>query len=176
MPDFERTISKSDDRVTVYSFSDENLRRFATVGAATVRKSDGRATNFELFMVLPVDLAGANLDAVASLLFDVFTYGLKDDVQLQAGYVIPPSPLVPPQWNTRALLIDEPVGEPEDIATIHIRATHIDVWWVVPIYESEFQFIRMRGAEAFYELADAAERSLADPRRPPLVRMTSASW
>jgi hypothetical protein len=168
-PRAEKSISKDDDRVSVYEFSN-GMRRFATVGASGIQKQDHPA-RFELFMILPTDLAGATSDEVMSLLFDIFTYGLRDDVVLRPGYAIPPSRLVPEAWHTRALLIDEPVGEPDDLSTMHFGSEHIELLWVVPIYDAEYHFIAQNGVERFYELADASEWSLSDPTRPSLQRL-----
>lgn len=168
MPEFSRTMSKEAEQVTAYSFPQEALTRFATVGASGLKK-DQASADFELFMVLPNDLAGATFDEVTSMLFDVVAYGVRPDVRMVPGYAVPPSPLVPKSWNTRALLIDEPVGEPEDLATMHIGPKHIDLLWVVPIYKSEYHYIQQQGVERFYELADGSEWSLVDPTRPALA-------
>ena len=172
-PRSERSISKDDDRVSVYEFSN-GMKRYATVGASGAHKRRHLASR-EFFMILPTDLAGATSDEVISLLFDVFAYSLRDDVVLMPGYVIPPSPLVPNAWRTRALLIDEPIGEPEDLSTMHFGSEHVALLWIVPIFEAEYHFIQRNGVEMFYELADASQWSVSDPTRPslvPLLRVT----
>jgi Suppressor of fused protein (SUFU) len=176
MPDQRRVSRKGDDTVEVYSFpasEDTRVHRFVTIGASTVPRQDGRAASFELFMALPSDLGGAPFNAVTSFLLDVFVHGLRSDVVYSNGYTIAPTALAPPQWGATALLFDEPTGEPEEIATFHIGPTHVNVYWVIPIYASEFQLIQRDRVDAFFALAQSSDASLADPNRPPLVSIAS---
>lgn len=170
-PELKRTTSRNDEEVDVYSFparGERGVARVATVGASQVRRDDGEPASFELLMVLPRDLGGATFTEVSSFLLDVFAKGLKSDVHLRVGYTIAPTALAPREWPARALFFDEPAGEPEELATFHVDGLHVDLLWVVPIYESEYNGIRRLGLDWFYSLEEQSEWSLADPHRPPL--------
>jgi hypothetical protein len=169
-PELTHTIARGDDTVDAYGFPARQNRRVfrvVTVGAAQVRRDDGEQAGFELLMVLPGDLGGATFNEVSSFMFDVFAYGLTSTAPLRVGGSIAPSPLVPQAWPTRALLFDEPAGEPEDLATFHVDGLHVDLLWVVPIYPGEYERIRQDGLDWFYDRERESEWSLADPHRPP---------
>jgi hypothetical protein len=170
-PEVQRTTSRNDETVTVYGFRDRSapgLYRVVTVGASLVKRDDGELASFELFMVLPPDLGGATFTEVSSFVLDVFALGLERDVELSVGYRIAPTALMPAAWPARAILLDEPAGEPEELATFHVEGAHADLLWIVPIYESEYQGIDQHGLDWFYDLEEQSEWSLADPHRPPL--------
>ncbi len=170
-PEVQRTTSRNDEIVDVYGFRDRNapaLFRAVTVGASLVKRDDGEPASFELLMVLPPDLGGATFTEVSSFMLDVFALGLERDVALSVGYRIAPTPLVPAAWPTRAILLDEPAGEPEELATFHVQGAHADLLWIVPIHESEYQGIEQHGLDWFYDLEEQSEWSLAAPHRPPL--------
>ncbi len=175
-PDVRRTTTRKDEVVDVHGFAarpGSSVYRVATAGAAQVRRDDGDLASFELLMVLPRDLGGATFTEVTSFLLDVFAHGLRQDVRLRPGFTIAPTPLAPTAWPARALLFQEPLGEPEELATFHVDGIHVDLLWVVPIHESEFEGIRQHGLEWFYDLDERSEWSLADPHRPPLDAMES---
>jgi hypothetical protein len=172
LPAERQSFTRGDDRVEVYSFpATGNVRvsRVASVGASTYVR-DGRY-RAEFMMALPGDLGGATFAQVAGFLMDVALYAQQDDVRLREGMVIPPSPLVPEAWVPRALLVDLPRSEPEELASVHVGIQHVNLWWVIPIYVSEYELICQSGLEAFDELEQASESSLADVRRPPLVHL-----
>lgn len=171
-PQFQTTVERNDDVVDVYGFpahGERGVFRALTVGASEVRRTDGEFASFELMMVLPRDLGGTTFKQVSSLMLDVMAYGLTSTATLKIGYTFAPSPHVPSHWSARALLLDEPAGEPEELATFHVDGLHVDLLWIVPIYETEYEGIKQNGLEWFYDLEQKSEWSLADPHRPSFL-------
>jgi len=101
-------------------------------------------------------------------MFDVMAYSLRPEVRVASGRTIPETRLMPKAWKPRALLFDEPRGEPEDIGSVHVGLQHVELLWLVPIYGEEERLISLEGIEAFDELDQHSEWSLADPARPPV--------
>lgn len=171
-PELHTTVERNDDVIDVYGFPPRGERgvfRAVTVGASEVKRKNGELAGFELMMVLPRDLGGATFKQVSSLMLDVMVYGLTSQTPLRIGYTFTPSPHIPSDWSARSLLLDEPAGEPEDLATFHVDGLHIELLWIVPIYDSEREGIQQKGLEWFYDLEEESEWSLADPHRPPFV-------
>lgn len=160
---------EDEEVVEAYLFpatSERRVARIATVGnSAFVREGVHRC---EFMLGLPEDLGEATFAQAAGFLMDFCLYARKRG-RLFAGLTVPASPLVPTAWAPRALLLDEPRSEPEELTAVHVGEQHVDLWWVVPIYASEYQFINQKGVEAFDVLAEAHELSLADVRRPAFV-------
>jgi hypothetical protein len=172
LPDERVTSSRHDEVVQVYSFPPNEtsaVHRFATVGVSGVAKADGKPAQWELLMVLPADLGGAQRTIVTNLLLDVMAYSLRTDVRFAAGTTIPVSPLTPSVWNARALLIDEPRGEAPELSTFHLGVQHIDLFWVVPIHEAEYHLIKEKGLSALDDASSATNSSLIDPNRRSLA-------
>ena len=120
-------------------------------------------------MALPTDNGGATIQEVADFMLDVMAYSLRKDVRFVVGATIPETHLAPKAWCPRALLIDEPRGEPEEMANQHVGMQHVKLLWLVPIYAAEQELIENQGMGALDELEGASEWSLADVRRPSLV-------
>lgn len=111
VPELRRTTRKAEDIVETFSFpasSEDDVFRAATIGASSVEREDGGLAAFELFMVLPSDMAGCNFEQISALMFDVFAHGLRPDVRFNVGYTIAPTPILPIGWPTRAILLDHP--------------------------------------------------------------------
>ncbi|MCY1077987.1 suppressor of fused domain protein [Archangium lansingense] len=123
----------------------------------------------EFVLVLPPDLGGASFRSVASFVMDFVLYARQPEVNLRSGCTAPESKLLPAEWPTRAVMVTEPLGEPEELETLHVGTQHVNLWWLVPIHGAEYNLIQQQGIEAFHALEEASEWSLADVRRPPLV-------
>lgn len=178
----KRTVARRErEIVEVYSFpasATSRVNHYATVGvSASVREGrQGALAGWELCIVTPPDNGGASEDRVTSLLLDVMSYSLRSDTRIAAGQTIPPSLLLPSEWSARALLIDEPRGEPEWLAHAHVGVQHVSLLWLVPIHSDEQSLILEQGIEAFDEAESLSEWSLVDPNRPSfLVRNPSTS-
>lgn len=160
---------RRNDVVEVYSFpapSEGKLNRYATVGVSSLRRDSGSLATWELYFVVPSDNAGASEARVTSFILDVMAYSLRSDVQFTIGKTIPSSAILPVEWNARAVLLDEPRGEPEYLADVHVGIQHVKLLWLVPIYADERDLILREGVEAFDRAESASDWSLADPRRP----------
>ncbi|AGC48774.1 hypothetical protein MYSTI_07502 [Myxococcus stipitatus DSM 14675] len=170
MPLDRQRFSRETDIVEVYLFpatAESPVARVATVGASSFAREGG--TRSEFLLVLSADLGGATFEEVAGFLMDFVLYSRRDDVEVQPGRAVPPSPLVPKSWPTRALLVDEALGEDEEFERLHLGPQHIELWWLVPLHEAEHAFIQKEGFDAFSELLDASESSPAEVHRPSLV-------
>ncbi|MCP3064168.1 suppressor of fused domain protein [Myxococcus sp. K38C18041901] len=170
MPRDRQRFSRQTDVIEVYFFpatAESPVARFATVGASSFAREGGARSEF--LLVLPADLGGATFEEVAGFLMDFVVHSRRDDVKVEPGRAIPPSERVPKAWPTRALLVDEAVGEDEEFGGLHLGPQHIELCWLVPLHEAEYAFIQKEGFDAFSELLDASDLSPADVRRPSLV-------
>lgn len=175
MPEFRQTMSRENERVELYTFpgnDSENVTRFSTIGLSSIRSKDSErqyGIGAELMMVLPKEVAIEQEDQIKNYLFDVASYLLNTPGrQLTVGTTIPESPLAPKGWP-KALLFDEPRGEPEDLSCFHIGSQHVDLFWLIPIYGNEYELIKEKGLDAFDKLDETEDISLVDVNRPPLV-------
>ncbi|MDZ4818202.1 MAG: suppressor of fused domain protein [Planctomycetota bacterium] len=174
MPSKRTVARRAGDTVEVYSFpasATSGMNHYATVGvsASGRERSPGALATWEFCIVTPPDNAGTSDDRVTSLLLDVMSYSLRSDTRVVAGETIPPSLLLPEEWNARALLIDDPRGEPEWLANVHVGVQHVRLLWLVPIHADERTLILEHGIDAFDEAEAASEWSLADPKRPSFL-------
>ena len=162
---------KGEETIEVYFFRKDSagVRRVSTVGLSTILRKSAGHHGFELFMVLPNDFGGASVTEVSNFLLDVAVYSLRDDVHIDVGATIPETPLMPKSWNAKALLLDEPRGEREELESIPIGQENVRPLWLIPIYEAELRLIEKQGIAEFDKRVDASEWSLADPNRPATV-------
>jgi hypothetical protein len=169
----QRTISRrGDDVIEVYSFApqaNEKLHRFAMIGISGISQQEETPILHELFMCLPKDLAGASLDEVVSFILDVAVYSLKSETNFKIGATISETSLMPQNWAARALILDEPRGESQELEYFHVGSQHINLIWLVPIYKGEYDLIAREGVEAFYRLEEQSDWSLVDPNRPSII-------
>jgi hypothetical protein len=96
-------------------------------------------------------------------------YSLRKDVNLHEGSTIPESPLAPKRWAARALLVDEPRGEPEYLVETMIAKELVKLWWLVPIHGAERELVLSKGLTAFDEAYSKSNWSLVDPGRPSIA-------
>lgn len=156
-------------RLEVYDFpcvADDAVRRVATVGLGAV---SGDQAGRELMMALPKDWAGASWSEVADFLLDIAVHAAIVGDIFREGATVPPTALMPRSWSPRALAVLAPLGEPETTASFHCGTQHVDLLWIVPIYESEFAQIRRDGIGWFYDAMDASDDSPVWPDRDPFV-------
>ena len=158
--------------VEVYVFPPDeqtNVYRFATVGVSAQPQANGETAQWELLLCLPADLGGADEQQVIHYLLDIMAYSLRDDVNFVIGNRFPVSPLAPSSWTTKALLLDEPRGEPEEMANYQIGQQAVDLIWLIPITAGEKQFIDDNGLEDFDDLVEKSEDSILDVNRPSMI-------
>jgi hypothetical protein len=168
MPEYRTVTTKGSHRVEVYYFpapGGSAVHRYATVGVSDARRADGTRIAWELLMVTPPDNGGASMDDVITYLLDIMAYSLDERVNFGIDSVYPATPLAPAAWQARAMLIDAPRAEPEYLEQLHFAAQCIELLWVVPIHQSEFDAIKARGIDVFFDAVEASDLSVADPAR-----------
>ena len=172
MPEYRWITRREDHAIEVYSFpprNEEVVHRFATVGVSAVNRENGEPANYELCMILPDELGGASAEEVVSVILDVAVHSYREDVRGEVGATIPETPLMPANWQPKALLFDELRGEPEELSHVSVGDQCIEVLWLVPIYADDRELIKNDGIEAFDLLDAQSEWSVADPKRPSFV-------
>jgi hypothetical protein len=170
MPSERMRFTRGTEVVEAYLFpaaADAPVARILTVGASAYEREG--ATRAEYMLALTPDLGGASFAQAAGFLMDLALYARQPEVRPREGMTVPPSPLVPAAWPTRAMMLDEPRAEPEALAVHHVGSQHVNLWWVIPIHEAEYRLIREQGIKAFDALEQASGLSLADVRRPSFV-------
>ncbi len=131
--------------------------------------SDLRSCNSELFLAIPFDEAVENAENIKSYVFDVAAYVLNTlGRELSPGITIPPNKLAPNGWPS-AILFDEPLGEDQRLSCFHVGQQHIDLIWLIPIFQNEYTEIKSQGLQRFYELDEQSEMSLVDVFRSPVL-------
>lgn len=173
MPSSRTVARKGEHVVEVYAFpanDDARVNRFATVGVSGHVLEGRNVADWELFLAVPTDNAGASDEQVVSFLLDVMAYSVTKVKEFGLGTIIPESPLVPQSWLARAVLVDEPRAEPEFLAEMVLGAELVKLRWVVPIHGDEYEAIRSNGLDAFDQAAETSEWSAADPRRPSFLQ------
>lgn len=170
----ERTIStkkEDESRIEVYEFScpDSQISRFVTIGISghkTLRDAD---TGWELLFCLPKDLGGVKNVDIVNYLLDISVYSLRADTLIEVETTIPESSLAPSLWTTKAILFDEARGEPEDMSCFHIGQQSINLFWLIPLTNKEYKYIKECGQEAFDNIADNTDIALIDVNRDSIV-------
>lgn len=170
-PCYRKIATKGLDRIEVYCFtpSDSIVARYATVGVSGHTISGGGSVDWEFLFVAPKDDSAGTMDEISGFVLDVMAHSRKHHLRLKVGAVMDESPIAPPSWKARAILIDEPRGEPEFLETIHHARQCISLLWVVPIHKAEYDSIFRSGLDEFDAADQASEWSLADPTRESFI-------
>lgn len=152
-------------RVETYLFpqSEQRVARLATMGLSG-QNADENTPGCELLLVLPQDLAGATFELACAVLLDFAVRAMDERWVLRDGAAFSLSSVTP--WGQAAVLL---LDAPEDVTPLHVGAQHVDVLWVVPVFEDEQHWIAEHGVESFLERDEASEWSLADPLRPSVL-------
>lgn len=170
MPETRKVMTRENERVELYVFPGEDLdqiTRIATIGLSSCNFKDGRSCSSELLLVIPFDVAEDNFESISNYIFDICAYILCTlERNVNSEDLVPENDLAPTGWP-KALLFDEPRGEPEDLECIHIGIQHINLRWVIPIFGSEYNLIKSSGIESFDNAVDEMELSLVETRREP---------
>lgn len=158
--------------VELYIFPGEDMdqvTRIATIGLSSCKFQDDKRCNSELLMVLPFDIADEQWDAISRYVFDISRYLINTlGHNIKSADLLPESDLAPDDWP-KALLFDDPRGEPNELNYFHIGMQHVTLSWVVPIFASEYDLIKNSGIEAFDAAIEHAESSLVEVRRDACV-------
>ena len=167
------TVNKS-EAVEVYVFPGEDMdqvSRVATIGLSSCKFDDGKSCSSELLMVLPYDIVDDEIDAISGYMCEISKYIINTlERNLGAEEILPAQVIerVPENWP-KALLFDEPRGEPNELNNFYIGMQHVKLSWVIPIFESEFALIKNSGIESFDEAIHDAELSLVEVRRSACI-------
>ena len=93
---------------------------------------------------------------------ETFRLDLHHTLPLGEPYLDPRSQLT--HW-----LVSRPYPFGLDLETCHVGDVHVDLYWVLPISESEKQLVRAESVEALEERLEAAAIDPYDPLREPVV-------
>ncbi|MFD5017402.1 suppressor of fused domain protein [Paenibacillus sp. NPDC058367] len=143
-----------------------NPARFATVGLSNSIRKTGKPIENEWMIALKPDLGQENIDRIFSYFCDIIAHNIEHIQSSEVPRVMTESALIPENWTTKALLIDELRGESEDLEQIKIGEEIINVLWVVPITPKESRIILYEGIDAFDAYIDNHHYSIIDPTRP----------
>lgn len=170
MPEYRKVVGRDDgSSFEIHTFPSspkKHVYHIATVGLAEQARPDGSKQGHEYFMTLDERLGGASRDEVFDYVADLCAHSIVNLPRAQPPRVLGPSALAPPEWTTKALLIDEPRGETEEFHRIAIGEIHeVECLWLVPLHEREYRFILEKGIDAFDELEQSAAHSIADVNR-----------
>lgn len=183
MPEVRKLMSQSNEAdglltnkqmpVELYVFPGEDMdqvTRVATIGLSTCKFSDNKSCNSELLMVLPYDVVDDQLESVSRYVFDIANYIVNtQSTNIKSEDLIPDGLVsVPENWPT-ALLFDDPRGEPDELNYFHIGMQHVKLSWVIPIFDSEYELIKISGIESFDAAVGNAEVSLVEIRRDSCI-------
>jgi len=170
----QRTKSRHRDNlsvVEVYEFPPckDEIYRIATIGISNQLNQNGKVIEFEFLLCLPESLGGVESIIVVYYLLDIMAYSLRSEVHLKIGATIPESVRAPKEWNTKAILFDEARGEPEDMSCLSIGQKTINLFWLVPLTESERKYIKDCGLKAFDNVVQESDWSLIDVNRESII-------
>lgn len=168
MPETRKVMYREKEVVELYVFPGEDIdqvTRIATIGLSSCKFSNSTSCNSELLMVVPYDIGIDQLDSIRNYIFDISAYILRTlNRNIKAEDLIPESPLAPEKWP-KALLFDEPRGEPEQVTCYHVGVQHVSLSWIVPIFGAEYNLIKTEGIESFDKAVENMELSLVETRR-----------
>lgn len=165
IPESRRCMDKGDKFVELYTFKDERIARYATVGLSSNHINETQLCNCELLLCVPSEVSGTQSKSIEDYIFDICAYLLETLGRITKYQdLIPENELAPKGWP-KAVLFDEPTGEPEKLAYFHVGEQHVILLWVIPIYGTEYVLIKEKGIERFDTAAEMLELSLVDVRR-----------
>jgi hypothetical protein len=172
-PMHRRVVSRGiNEKFEIWFFPDQynsGVVRFVTVGASTLKTHLGARHTLEYLLTLTPNLGGASDEAVCGHLADIVVHGTTTALSDELPKVFDVKIGVPPQWRQTATLIDEPLGEPESLESLSIGEDVVSLAWVVPLFDSEYQFILKYGVDAFDDIYNASGVSFVDVARPPIL-------
>lgn len=161
-----RELDSSEIEVFYFPGNKEQLAHVATIGLFFQKLSNGDFCRREYFFTLAKDLGGESIEVVFNYMLDICAHTVTKKGELHYPSVTDETHLCPEKWKTKALLIDEARGEPEDFLEVNLPNTlQPDILWVVPIFQTECNFIIARGIEEFDLLCESMEQSVIDVTR-----------
>lgn len=167
-------VVNEEEPIEVYIFPGEDMdqvSRVATIGLSSCKFSDGKICNSELLMVLPYDIVDDETDTISHYIFDICRHIITSlERNLIAEEVLAEQTIdrVPEDWP-KALLFDEPRGEPNELNNFYIGMQHVKLNWVIPIFDREYAVIKKSGIDSFDVAINEAEVSLVEVRRDACI-------
>jgi hypothetical protein len=120
-------------------------------------------------MVLPFDVADDQWNSVSGYIFEISNYIVNTlGRNVKTEELKEESDHAPEGWP-KALLFDDPRGEPNELNQFYIGMQHVTLSWIVPIFGSEYNLIKASGIESFDAAVTDAEVSLVEVRRDGCV-------
>lgn len=172
IPEDRKSLSLNNSTVELYVFPGEDMdqvTRFATIGLSSCQMNDKTHCNSELLLVVPYETGHEQHEEINQYLLSISSYILNTlSRNIKAEDIIPPFTLAPNGWP-KAILIDEPRGEPEELASFPISEQHVSLHWLIPIFDEECTMIQTEGIEAFDQAIDEMSISLVDTTRVSCV-------
>lgn len=172
-PSFKKSTAKDGlIPISAYCFehsaNNQEIMYFSTIGLSFQRKKDGTFQKQEFFIVLPKQEV-TDADIVLNYLLDICVH-LVNNCPRQTPPSLLNSLITPDCWQLDWLLIDEPLGEPEDFAELpELSEFKPDILWIIPIASSEADYIREEGIEAFEAVCRNQSIDLINPNRPAVI-------
>lgn len=168
-PSFKKSIIK-DRNIPISAYCFENsinnkeIMYFSTIGLSFQEKINNTFQKQEFFIVLPKQEV-KDVNIILNYLLDICVHLVN-----HCDYQIPPSLLksfiTPNSWKLDWLLIDEPLGEPEDFLELpELFEFKPDILWIIPIDISEANYIKEKGIEAFEIFCRDQSIELINPNR-----------
>lgn len=172
MPEARSVMPHNKMPVELYVFPGEDMdqvTRVVTIGLSSCKFRDGKSCNNELLMVLPFDVADDEWESVSQYLFELSHYIVNTlSRNIKAEDLRVESDGAPEGWP-KAILFDDPRGEPNELNQFYIGMQHVTLSWVVPIFGSEYELIKGNGIESFDAAVSEAEVSLVEVRREACI-------
>lgn len=142
---------------------------YATLGLSNLSLPPTRSAKtirHELLMLLPADVRTKHAAAVLEW---VARNVIREQRPLLSGEVINSSEPLFPKSEVRSLYVTSPVYLPDDFAAYHDPAGTIIIAWLVPILQSEADFVNHQGWSQFEDLLESRNPNLVDIYRSPIV-------
>jgi len=172
MPEARNLMTNKKMPVELYVFPGEDMdqvTRVVTIGLSSCKFADDKSCNNELLMVLPFDVADDQWESVSQYIFELSNYIVNTlGRNVKAEDLKEESDQAPEAWP-KALLFDDPRGEPNELNQFYIGIQHVTLSWVVPIFGNEYSLIKSSGIESFDAAVTDAEVSLVEVRRDACV-------
>jgi Suppressor of fused protein (SUFU) len=173
LPKYRLISNRGDKTIEIYSFpptTGTKIYRFGTVGVSSLAHINGDLVDYEFMLALPKSLGNSTEQEVFEFIMDMVACSLELNIPFQEGTMIPKTSLTPKEWKTRAILVDTPRAEAEDLETFMVGNQKISLYWLIPIYGDEYDFLLRNGLEIFDKLCEKSDFSLADINRPSLCK------
>ena len=150
--------------VEIYFFPGKEVFRFSTVGLSSVIRQDGQAINCE-WMLATSATTKRDRHQIFDYICDLIAHFIENCRDNNIPRIMGESKLAPKKWTAKGILIDELLGEDENLSPINIGRRQIYIRWLIPLRQKEIDFILKNGIEAFDMKVNESEISVIDPER-----------